>query len=291
MREDAIIGAGELAGELAHLLARADIALSVRLVDEAGHVAAGKALDIMQAAPIEGFTTRVSGTADLFSVGGSSLIVMADKAGPSGSIEWQADEGIRQLGRVQQLARDRIVVCAGASQRELVERGVLELSFSPARLFGSAPEALASALRAFVALEANASPRDVSLSVLGVPPHHVVVPWDQAAVAGRALTHLLDEPARRRLVARTAPLWPPGAHALAAAAVKVIACVEGRSREAVSCFVSSASTGEARQDHPERRAIALPVRLGAEGILAVAEPHLNAHDRVALDNARGNFRA
>ncbi len=64
-----IIGAGPLGGELAFLLARRDAAGSVVLVDEAGGVAAGKALDIMQSAPIESFATRVSGSTDLFSAG------------------------------------------------------------------------------------------------------------------------------------------------------------------------------------------------------------------------------
>ncbi len=56
-----ILGAGELGGTLAHILARSESASIVRLVDDAGQVAAGKALDIMQAAPVEQFATRVSG--------------------------------------------------------------------------------------------------------------------------------------------------------------------------------------------------------------------------------------
>jgi malate dehydrogenase len=61
----AIIGAGVLGGVLTHALARLDLAASIRLIDDAGRVAEGKALDIMQAAPIEGFSTRVSGSSDL----------------------------------------------------------------------------------------------------------------------------------------------------------------------------------------------------------------------------------
>jgi malate dehydrogenase len=58
-----ILGAGELGGTLAHILARSEMSPAIRLVDDAGQVAAGKALDIMQAAPIEGFAARVSGRA------------------------------------------------------------------------------------------------------------------------------------------------------------------------------------------------------------------------------------
>src|SRR5262245_54464970 len=61
MQEVAIVGAGELGGLLAHVLARRDAARAIRLVDESGQVAAGKALDIMQASPLEQFATSVSG--------------------------------------------------------------------------------------------------------------------------------------------------------------------------------------------------------------------------------------
>ncbi len=76
-------------------------------------------------------------------------------------------------------------MCAGAGQSQLVERGVNELGVSRMRLFGSAPEALRSAITAIVALEAGAAPADISLSVLGRPPQQIIVPWDEAAIAGR----------------------------------------------------------------------------------------------------------
>ena len=61
MREVAIVGAGELGGLVAHALARRNAADVVRLIDDTGHIAEGKALDISQAAPVEGFATVVSG--------------------------------------------------------------------------------------------------------------------------------------------------------------------------------------------------------------------------------------
>ena len=52
MRAIAIIGAGELGGALAHVLARRHAAAAVHLIDDSGRVAEGKALDLMQAAAI-----------------------------------------------------------------------------------------------------------------------------------------------------------------------------------------------------------------------------------------------
>ncbi len=89
------------------------------------------------------------------------------------------------------------ILCAGAAQRDLVERGARELHFAREKLFGSAPEALAGAVRALVALETNGSPSDVALTILGVPPSQIVVPWEDAAIGGFAATRMLDEPARQ----------------------------------------------------------------------------------------------
>src|SRR5205823_13264416 len=118
-------------------------------------------------------------------------------------------EGLMLLKRLSNLNPRLIVVCAGAGQRDQVERGVRELRLSRNALIGSAPEALAAAVRAFVALETNGSARDVALAVLGVPPSHVVVPWEEATIAGLAATSMLDEPMRRRLASRVEALWPP----------------------------------------------------------------------------------
>ncbi len=57
MRSIVILGAGELGGALARQLAAADVAAQITLIDSAGSVAAGKALDILQAAPVDGYST------------------------------------------------------------------------------------------------------------------------------------------------------------------------------------------------------------------------------------------
>ena len=65
------------------------------------------------------------------------------------------EDGLLLLKRIAQLGARSVIVCAGASQRPLVERGVRELGFARERLWGSAPEALAAAVRAIVAVESG----------------------------------------------------------------------------------------------------------------------------------------
>jgi malate dehydrogenase len=280
MQRVAIVGAGELGGAIAHALARRDLARSIVLIDEGGRIAAGKALDIVQAAPVEGFATDLSGATDTSMAGGADVVVLADRAGAG---EWQGEDGLALLKRLTQTAGGAAIICAGAGQRELVDRGVHELRIDRARLLGSAPEALASGARALVALAVNGSPHDVSLSVLGVPPHHTVIPWSDATIGGLSLTRLLDEPSRRQLAARVSVLWPPGPYALAAAAAIAVASMAGRSRRMISCFVAPELFVEG--EGTRARTGAMPVRLGAGGIVEVVMPSLSPGEKVALDNA------
>jgi malate dehydrogenase len=277
MQSVAIIGAGELGGAIAHVLARRDLVRSIVLVDETGRVAAGKALDIAQAAPVEQFSTDLSGSTDVSAAAGASVVILADRVGGT---DWQGDDGLLMLRRVADMASSAVVLCAGASQRELVDRGVRELHLSRTRLFGSAPEAFANGARALTALAVDGSPRDVALSVLGVPPAHLVIPWESATVAGRPLSRAFDEPARRQLAARIAAMWPPGPYALASAATAVLEAMRGRSRRLASCFVAPDTSAGVRA-----RTAALPVRLGVTGILEVVLPSLSVVEQVALDNA------
>jgi malate dehydrogenase len=277
MHEVAIVGAGELGGALAHVLARRDAVRTIRLIDDSGRVAEGKALDIAQAAPVEGFATQLSGSSDWATGAGARVIVVADRFGRG---EWSGDEGLQLVGQLARSAPAAVILCAGATQRELVDRGVRELRIGRMRLFGSAPEARAGGVRALVALAANGSPRDVSLSVLGIPPSHTVIPWEDATLGGFALTRILDEPSRRRIAARVAPLWPPGPYALATAAALAIEAIGGRTRRIVSSFVAPDTSAGVQS-----RTAALPVRLGPAGIVDVVSPTLSVVERVALENA------
>jgi malate dehydrogenase len=277
MQHVAIIGAGELGGATAHALARSNLVRTITLIDDARRVAAGKALDITQAAPVEGFATQLSGATEVSMAAGAAIVIVADRIAGG---EWQGEDGLVLLKQLSRTATGAVILCAGPAQRELVDRGVRELKFARTRLFGTAPESLAAAARALVALAVNGSPREIALSVLGVPPAHTVIPWADATVAGFALTRLVDEPSRRRLNDRVTALWPAGPYALAAAATTIVEAMAGRSRRTASCFVAPDLSAGARA-----RTGAMPVRLGPAGIVEVMLPSLSAVEQVALDNA------
>ena len=190
-RPVAILGASVLGGALAHKLAGRDRVDEIRVVDPNATVAAGTALDIQQAGSIEGFRTRVVSAGDVQAAAGAAVIVLAGLARPTAlsEDEDENDQGEAEyaiLKQVAQLDSDAVLVCADASHRPLIERGVREMKIPRARVIGSAPGALASALRALVALEVEGSPSQVALAVLGTPPHHTVISWSDATVRGQA---------------------------------------------------------------------------------------------------------
>ena len=77
----AIIGAGTLGGSVARVTAAHDIYREVRLIDDAGDIAAGKALDIRQAGPIEGFGTALAADSNPSAAVGADLLILAGPAG------------------------------------------------------------------------------------------------------------------------------------------------------------------------------------------------------------------
>lgn len=280
MRTIVILGAGELGGALARQLAAADVVRRIILVDEAGTVAEGKALDICQAAPVDGYSTSVGGTGDETAVLGADAVVVADRAGPTGAVEWQGDHGVALIRRVSYLNQTAFLLCAGASHMEIVERGVRELGIPRQRLLGSAPEGLRSAIVSMTALEAGCDPAEVSLTVVGRPPAQIIVPWEDASIGGRRATEVLSPPALTRLDTRLPRLWPPGPLTLAGAATRVLAAAAAGGREGMTAFVAVT-----REEGDTGRVGMLPVTVGPGGLSRVLMPTLSVRDRVRFDTA------
>ena len=272
-----ILGAGDIGGALARQLAAIDVVNRIVIVDDLATVAAGKALDVAQSGPVDRYHTTMSGSADVAAVVGAVAVVIADGAA-NPSTEWKDEGGLALVRRVAGLNQLAPIVCAGATQASLVERGVNELGISRMRLFGSAPEALRSAITAIVSLEAGAAPQDISLSVLGRPAQQIIVPWDEASIAGRSATEVLSAAQLARLDARIARLWPPGAYALGSAAARVVRTALTRARR-----VHAALVAVNREEGSPGRSAMMPVTLEPTGIATLVTPALSSRDRVRFE--------
>jgi malate dehydrogenase len=272
----AIIGAGPLGGALAHTLAGRGRASEVRLIDPDEKVAAGKALDILQASPVEAFSTRVTAAPTLAAAAGADVIVLADLV-TGGEIAGESGLGlVRQLTSLETRSP---LLFAGASQRDLMARAVDELHISTRRLLGSAPLALESAVRAVVAAMLDASPADLSIGLAGVPPRDAVIGWDAATAFHQPIGSVLAPHHLASISSRLAALWPPQPYALASAAARVAEALALGSRRRYTCFTAIDLTGTGRG-----MIAAVPVEIVEGGVGKALEPALSRHERTAFEN-------
>jgi malate dehydrogenase len=71
----ALIGAGNIGGTLAHLAATKGLG-DVVLFDVVEGVPQGKALDLSQCGPVEGFDARVTGSNDYADIAGADVVIV-----------------------------------------------------------------------------------------------------------------------------------------------------------------------------------------------------------------------
>ena len=71
----ALIGAGNIGGTLAHLAASKELG-DVVLFDVVEGVPQGKALDLSQCGPVEGFDAKITGTNDYKDIAGADVIIV-----------------------------------------------------------------------------------------------------------------------------------------------------------------------------------------------------------------------
>lgn len=266
----AILGAGDLGGALARSLADGDAASRIVLIDDARAVAIGKALDIRQTGPIESYDTAVDGTDDVREASGADVVVLADRFGQG---ELSEESCLALLDRVARLAPGAPLVFAAGSHR-LMTLALNDLKLPARRLIGSAPTAAVAAARALIAPALDASPVDISIPILGLPPQWVLA-WDRTGSAGAPVD--MPPHAAARVEQVLAASWPPGPYSLASAASAVVRAILTRSRRRFCCFQATPFGSI----HPV--VFAAPVTLGPGGITSVALPELTPRQRVALD--------
>ncbi len=271
MHTVAILGAGDLGGALARTLASGDAVSRIVLIDDARAVAVGKALDIRQAGPIESYDTAIDGSDDLHEVAGADVVVLADRHGQP---ELSGEAGLALVDRVVRMASAPLVF-AGAGHHVLMTLAIKELKIATARLIGSAPVAAAAAARALMAPALDASPVDVTIPILGLPPAWVLA-WDRACSAGAPVD--MPPHAAARVEQVLAASWPPGAYSLASAASQVTRAILTGSRRRFCCFQATPFGSI----HPV--VFAAPVTLGPSGIATVVVPELTPRQRVALES-------
>jgi malate dehydrogenase len=168
----ALIGAGMIGGTLAHLAAKKEMG-DIVLFDIAEGIPQGKALDLAQCGPIEGFDTKITGTNDYADIAGSDVIIVTagvprkpgmsrdDLLGINLSVMKAVGEGIKNH------APNAFVICI-TNPLDAMVWALREFSGLPHHMVVGMAGVLDSARFAtFLAWEFGVSVRDVNAFVLG----------------------------------------------------------------------------------------------------------------------------
>lgn len=265
-----VLGAGDLGATVARLAAERGLARRVVLVDEDEGRARGKALDLAQSGPVEGYDTSLEGAGAGPALGARDALVVAH--------ETAAPDAAKRLAEaVRASAGEAVVVAAGRGAPALLQ-ALVASGAKRERVLGSSPVAAAAALQRHVADELEVEPRSVSVTLLGVPPDRLVVPAGAVTLSGVPV-EALSPAVLRRALARVAA-GRGGPVAAAAAAVRVLSALD-RTRPTVLPVLVSLDGA-----YGHRGVVSgVPARLGRGRVLGIVEVPLAPVDRVAFDNA------
>ncbi len=198
MKKIAIVGAGNFGANAACYLAEQNLG-HVVLIDSKEGLARGKALDLMEAAPVRGFNVQIDGADDLSMLAGADIIVIA--AGVSRGKE-TSEEGLYQqnltvmrqvLGEAKKLAPQAIIIIQREPTPRLVRDAVKEFGLDPKRVIGLTGLIEAARFRHFMARALDASPLDASVMVLGGPGKGIIPVIEFANISGIPVSELLSQ--------------------------------------------------------------------------------------------------
>ena len=192
----ALIGAGMIGGTLAHLAGLREMG-DIVLVDVAEGIPQGKALDIAQAAPVEGFDAKLSGTNDYADIAGADVCIVTagiarkpgmsrdDLLGINLKVMKAVGEGIKQH------APDSFVICI-TNPLDAMVWALREFSGLPhERVVGMAGVLDSARFRHFLAEEFDVSVEDVTAFVLGGHGDTMVPVPAYSTVAGIPIPDLI----------------------------------------------------------------------------------------------------
>jgi len=205
-----VVGAGFVGATTAQRLAERDVAdvVLIDIPDKEGPTQ-GKALDMMESAPLLGFDARVTGTADYADIKGSSVVVVT--AGVPRKPGMSREDLIGINARIVKSVSNEIkahapqaIVIMVSNPLDVTAYVASQVTgFPKARVIGMAGVLDSARYRSFIAMELGVSMRDVSAMVLGGHGDQMVPLPQYSTVSGIPITELMDQETIERLIART----------------------------------------------------------------------------------------
>ena len=198
----ALIGAGQIGGTLAHLIGLKELG-DVILCDVSDGVPQGKALDLFESSPVDGFDCAYQGVTlssidDYKNIAGADVCIVtagiARKPGMSRDDLLNINLGVmRSVGEgIGKYAPNAFVICI-TNPLDAMVWALKEFSGLPAKkVVGMAGVLDSARFRTFLAMEFNVSVEDVTAFVLGGHGDTMVPSVRYSTVAGVPLPDLID---------------------------------------------------------------------------------------------------
>jgi len=191
-----LIGAGQIGGTLALLAGQQNLG-DVVLIDIAEGVPQGKALDLSEAMPVDGFSASYRGSNDYAAIEGSDVIIVTAglprKPGMSRDDLIGINTGIIKTvaGNIKKHAPNAFVIVITNPLDVMVQVMQRETGFKHNKVVGMAGVLDSSRFRHFIADELNVAVKDVSTFVLGGHGDSMVPLVRYSTVAGIPLPDLV----------------------------------------------------------------------------------------------------
>jgi malate dehydrogenase len=300
----ALIGAGQIGGTLAHLAALNELG-DIALFDIAEGTPQGKALDLAESGPIEGFDAALSGSNSYESIAGADVVIVTAgiprKPGMSRDdllgINLKVMESV--ASGIKKYAPDAFVICI-TNPLDAMVWALQKASKLPAhKIVGMAGVLDSARFRYFLAEELKVSVVDVTAFVLGGHGDDMVPSLRYSTVAGIPLPDIvrmgwttqerLDE-----IVARTrkgggeiVALLKTGSafYAPAASAIAMADSYLKDKRRVFPCAVKLNGEYGVKDLY-----VGVPVVIGADGVEKIVEVALDASERQMFEKSVASVR-
>ncbi len=297
MAQIGIIGSGNVGANTAFFAAEKNFA-HIRMYDVKEGLSTGKALDMMEAAPLRGYQYRLSGTDDLADVLDSDVVVVAAgetrEPGMKREDLYEKNKPIIEEIAGKLKGYDGVVIVATEPVDVFTVQMVRE-GLPWQRVMGIGGVLDSARLQVLIARELYVAQEDVKATVIGRHSEEMIALPAYCSVAGVPATKLMSETRFSELVRatvdagdhivglakRTNSFYGPAA----AAADLAEAVVRGTNR------ILPVSLAVSGQYGISDVAMSLPALVGGGGIERVLEPKLTDGERVRLERSAQSLKA
>ena len=289
-----IVGSGNVGATAAHWIASKELA-DVVLIDIVEGVPQGKALDLLEAMPIEKRDSLITGTNDYADTANSDIVVITAgiprKPGMSRDDLLNTNYKIMQdvVGKVVAASPNCILIVVSNPLDAMSQAAYKISKFNRNRVIGMAGVLDSARFRAFIAMELKVSVENVTAFVLGGHGDTMVPLPRYSTVAGIPITELIAPDRLKALVDRTAnggaeivKYLKTGSayYAPSAAATEMVEAILKDKKKILPC--AAYLEGEYGI---KGLFVGVPCKLGAKGLEEIIQIKLTSEEQAALQKS------